>query len=153
MTAVIRDQREAAALGIVPPHGRLDVAACIAQGVRRVCWPVRGIMIGGYALIIYFLYHPALPHGNSLPPAINLTASIIMFASPFVVAWLWWSVSIPKWRIWALQHVDDWLKLESAAITGMLIWRRGSIFGITEIKSREQRDLERALIAYRDEHG
>jgi hypothetical protein len=143
---------EAAALGIVPPQERLEVAACIAQGERRVSWPVRGIMIGGYAFIIFFLNNPALPHGGRLPPAIDLTASIIMFATPFVVAWLWWSVSIPKWRIWALQHVDNWSKLESAAISGMLIWRRGSIFGITEIKSREQRDLERALIAYRDEH-
>ncbi|MCR9166635.1 hypothetical protein [Phaeodactylibacter xiamenensis] len=58
----------------------------------------------------------------------------------FILAWLWWSYRIVKWRIWAFENTEksDWQKLKERAINQKLIWNDGSIFEKTEIRSREE---------------
>jgi len=72
---------------------------------------------------------------------------IELFCGCFVAAWLWWSVQVPKWRLWAYERVDDIPELKRRAIEAQLIWPDGSIFSRTEIKSvahaARERELER----------
>jgi hypothetical protein len=63
----------------------------------------------------------------------------------FVSAWLWWSVSIPKWRLWAYEHVVDLGKLKQSAVEVGLTWPDGNFFERTEIKSTKHAAREKKL--------
>ena len=151
-------------LGIVPPEKRRTAAACLRRGWLYVNLPVLALILvcfGGPVLLMKIAYPASATStafvGQDPGPLWGLIMFVPLFllivVVPLLPAWLWWSVAAPKWRLWALQNVDDWPKLEQAAIANNLIWPRGSIFNLTEIKSSAQRTLERALIAYRDKHG
>jgi hypothetical protein len=68
----------------------------------------------------------------------------IWLPAEFVAAWLWWSINVTKWRLWALERADNWEELERQAIQDGLIWDGrslcGRIFGRTEIWSRKDRE-------------
>ena len=54
-----------------------------------------------------------------------------------VLAWPWWSVSVPRWRRWALaQGADPDAIQRLGELTG-LVWPRGWIFEKTEIPPRQ----------------
>ena len=83
-----------------------------------------------------------------------VAAALLGLALAIAPAWIWWSITVPKWRLWALRYVSNWPMLKRHAIASGLIWPDGSIFARTEIKSaahaREERALERhwsALLA------
>ena len=108
----------------------------ILIGTLWVNGPVGVILIGGLA-VAWFLARLAHP-GNGRLQGLD-AASIAGFAVPFVLAWLWWSVSVPKWRIWALERTTDWPALKMKAIQAGLIWDEttaaGRLFRRTEIRS------------------
>jgi hypothetical protein len=55
----------------------------------------------------------------------------------FVLAWIWWSITVPRWRKWALRNGASAEKLQKyAEITG-LVWPKGWIFEKTEFKVEE----------------
>ncbi len=141
------DRAREAELGIVPPAERLTVEECLRRGQWRVNRPVQAIIAGGYVMVLLLLSYALSrsPYG--------VLAAVALVIWPLTIPWLYWSVAVPKWRIWTLRHVDDWPGLEARAVAAMLTWPRGSTFGKTEIKSRQDRALERELIAYRDAHG
>ena len=72
-------------------------------------------------------------------------AIIVIFVGCFIAAWLWWSVQVPKWRLWAYERVDDVPELKRRAIEARLIWPDRSIFSRTEIKSPAHAAREREL--------
>jgi hypothetical protein len=72
-------------------------------------------------------------------------AVVILFCVCFIAAWLWWSVQVPKWRLWAYEHVENIPELKRRAIEAQLIWPDGSIFARTEIKSAAHAAREREL--------
>ena len=53
--------------------------------------------------------------------------------------WLWWSVQVPKWKLWAYARVDNVRTLKIAAIKAGIIWPDNHIFEKTEICSRRTR--------------
>lgn len=57
-----------------------------------------------------------------------------------VLAWPWWSISVPRWRRWALARGVDARKLQKAAVCTGLVWPRGWIFEKTEIPPRKKED-------------
>jgi hypothetical protein len=61
-----------------------------------------------------------------------------------VFMWLYWSVAITKWRIWAFSNVRNVHELKKRAIQEKLIWPDESIFVKTEI--RTSRDKERLSV-------
>jgi len=63
----------------------------------------------------------------------------------FFLAWLWWSISVPRWRIWAYANVEDIQALKQRAVDVGLTWPDGHVFGKTEIKTPEMRDREHEL--------
>jgi hypothetical protein len=66
-------------------------------------------------------------------PGLEHTAPIFVFA--FVGGWLAWSLQVPKWRLWAYEHIEDIQALKAAAIEDKIIWPDRSIFTRTEIAS------------------
>jgi len=55
-----------------------------------------------------------------------------------VVAWLWWSLAVPRWRAWALARGADAAELQRVgAVTG-LVWPKGWVFGKTELPPRDR---------------
>jgi hypothetical protein len=73
----------------------------------------------------------------------------LSFFCSFVGAWLWWSFTIARWRVWAYERVTDIHKLKQMAVTAGLTWPAGSIFGRTEIKSKELAAREAELLKLR----
>ena len=142
--------------GILPPDQRKSVRYCLRIGWRRVNWPV-GAIIFGLSGTLYLIFRSHIIRGlfdvNPIVGWLLVPAFVAVIASPIWIAWLWWSVTVPKWRIWALRTVDDWPQLESEAIQEGLIWPRRSIWVRTEIKSADQRALEAALLRARDSEG
>jgi hypothetical protein len=53
---------------------------------------------------------------------VNLGIIIAMFAVPFALGWAWWAYSAPRWRLWAMECVEDWDELSALALKSMLIW-------------------------------
>ena len=66
-----------------------------------------------------------------------------VFLSAFAMAWLWWSLSVPRWRLWAYERVSDISTLKAEAVRVGLTWPDDSPFARTEIKSQHQRQQER----------
>lgn len=67
---------------------------------------------------------------------------IVAFFLSIGVSWIFWSISITKWRIWAFNQVEeeDWVKLKEMAIAQKLIWPVGSVFEKTEIRNTREKD-------------
>lgn len=85
-------------------------------------------------------------------PAYTWIGVPVLFAD-IAVAWLWWSLSIPKWRLWSYQRVDDIAQLKARAVGVGLTWPDNHLFERTEIKSRAHAQMERELDTTRDGDG
>lgn len=75
---------------------------------------------------------------------IELVPPYVMVCGIFLgplVAWVYWSFAITRWRIWAFSNVDDVHLLKERAIAGQLIWPDGSIFEKTERRTARERKL------------
>ena len=72
--------------------------------------------------------------------------AVLIFISAFILAWLYWSFAITKWKLWAYQNVEDLVELKKAAVKSNLIWADGNFFNKTEIKSKKEELLEKKLL-------
>ena len=72
---------------------------------------------------------------------------LVVIGAGFVLAWLWWSISVPRWRRWAYGRVEDIALLKEKAVGTGLIWRDGHFFRKTEIKSAATLKREREVEA------
>src|SRR5918999_5774703 len=107
----------------------MSVAKVIWVGLLVVNGPVLLLLCGPLAAFAY-----AVDHGV-IPRSLNWVG-LPVFVGGFVAAWLWWSLSVPKWRLWAYERVADIPKLKEWAVDVGLTWPDGHIFTRTEIKSR-----------------
>jgi pyrimidine-nucleoside phosphorylase len=94
----------------------------VAVGTFVVNLPVLAIMIGGFVVSSWLL------HGW-----VALIGSIASIA----VAWLYWSLTVPRWRLWAMRSGADAELTQILAQRAGLVWKRGSMFEKTEIGSRK----------------
>jgi hypothetical protein len=69
----------------------------------------------------------------------------VVFGVGFVLAWLWWAISVPRWRIWAYSSVENVPLLKRRAVEVGLTWPDGHFFSRTEIKSQAMHKREREL--------
>lgn len=109
----------------------VSMEKAIRTGLLVVNAPVMVLLVGPGAAAHYLV--------GKIP--IVVTAAAI----GFVLAWLWWSVSVPRWRLWAYERVADIPQLKQRAVEVGLTWRDGSLFSRTEIKSADMVARERAL--------
>jgi hypothetical protein len=111
--------------------------------------PVFAIIFGSWIGAGYFAF-AIMPTSRVLLNQVQWTLAVVTcFLAPVAVAWLWWSIMVPKWRIWALERVDDWPTLESEARRAGLIWNErdpwARNFARTEIWSQKDRERESKL--------
>ena len=90
-------------------------------------------MIVIWLLTVYLSY-------RVVPERYSTETMFIGLVSGFISGWLFWSLSIPKWRIWAFQNTKktDWPELQIRAINEKLILKKDSIFNKTEIRTKIQ---------------
>jgi hypothetical protein len=100
---------------------KLSVAKAIAVGLVFVTGGV--IAVIGLTVIVCQVFH-----------FLSLRGSLFLGA---VLAWPWWSVTVPRWRHWALSRGVDAKQLQKAGVRAGLVWPRGWIFEKTEIPPRK----------------
>jgi hypothetical protein len=120
----------------------------ILIGTAWINVPVMVLIFGGWAGL--GLTAAALAaFRDTQSPAVPIVAVILATTIPFVAAWLWWSLNVPKWRMWALERTSDWPSLQQAAIAAGLIWDErkpmGRLFARSEIWSAHDRKREADL--------
>ena len=116
----------------------MSVFKAIMIGLAVVNGPVLLLLLAPFAIFI------ELVKRGFVPRAYGWAAPIILLAG-FIVAWLWWSVSMPKWRLWALERVSDVASLKRRAVSVGLTWPDGHPLARTEIKSRAHAQRENEL--------
>ena len=101
----------------------VGVDAAVRKGLLVVNGPVT------FLLIVPAITSILVAHRG---PIVYTTAG-----AGFVLAWLWWSLAVPRWRLWAYERVPvaDIPQLKRQAVQVGLTWPDGSLFGRTEIKS------------------
>ena len=64
---------------------------------------------------------------------------LFAFIIGIILSWLYWSFTIPKWRVWAYKNVpkNEWEDLMWAAVDAKLIWTPGHVFEETEMRDEE----------------
>jgi len=107
----------------------VSVDEAIARGHRTVNYPIIGIITGVPTLLIVLRTQKLVPPWT-VP---------VSFVVALVLAWLWWSVMVTKWRIWAFENVRNVHELKRRAIREKLIWPDDSLFVNTELRSRANR--------------
>jgi hypothetical protein len=90
-------------------------------------------MIGGLVLVGY-------------PPVLPFT----VFFGGFALSWVYWSLAITKWKLWAYANVEDLVELKKAAVRANLIWPDNSLFNKTEIKLSQEASIEKELLEKAD---
>ena len=116
----------------------VSVEKALRVGTATVGVPVMLIMFVPMALFVVF--------GERF--GITGWFGLAAIVGPIALAWLWWSVYLPRWRVWALERVTgpaDRLELIARAIEGNLMWAPGHFFERTEIKSGRVRERERVV--------
>lgn len=108
----------------------VTVDEAIAKGHRMVNYPVFIIMFGTVGLSFYLAIQKILP--SWIIPA--------GFGLAFGLAWLWWSIMITKWRLWAFDNVRNVHELKKRAVQERLIWTDNSIFEKTEIRNSNEKE-------------
>jgi len=121
---------------------RISVAYAICVGYAWIVLPIFLIGLGSLAGLVACL---AITDGRPFSLAhVALIAAAGMIA--LVAPWLWWSFTVPRWRLWAYQRVDDIGDLNRWAVRLSLIWPEGHPFERTEIRperlAAQLRDIE-----------
>ncbi|MGX7688159.1 hypothetical protein ACWA1C_13430 [Flectobacillus roseus] len=108
----------------------VTVDEAIAKGHRMVNYPVFVIMIGISGLTLYLGSQNFIPEWG-IP---------VGFILSFGLAWLWWSIMITRWRLWAFDTVRNVHELKKRAVQEKLIWADNSIFEKTEIRRKADKE-------------
>jgi hypothetical protein len=118
------------------PYERMvTVEKAIRRGQLMVNVPVLFIMPGVIGILLFVVL-------KELAPVYFAALGIIL--AP-LAGWIYWSFAITRWRIWAFSKVDDVHELKREAVAGKLIWPDGSFFEKTEIRTKTQDALIKAL--------
>jgi hypothetical protein len=118
---------------------RLSVDRALSIGQTVVNIPVMLLM---FAPPMWVWWRGGSPEILKGPVAHSM---LVAFGLGFVVAWLWWSIVLPRWRLWAYERVDDVAELKRKAVANRLTWPDGSFFARTEIKTPAQRARQYAF--------
>jgi hypothetical protein len=87
----------------------------------------RGLIMVYGPFFPFVLGIPALVRALAMPLHLPDILSVLSVPIGIAVAWVWWSLQVPRWRIWALQHVDDIETLHQRAVQAGIEWSYGSV--------------------------
>jgi hypothetical protein len=113
----------------------VTVDEAISKGNKMVNYPAMLIMFGTIGLTFYLGTQKIIPTWGFL----------VGFVLAFIFAWLWWSIMITKWRLWAFENVRNVHELKKRAIQEKLIWADNSIFEKTEIRNATDKEKLNSL--------
>lgn len=113
----------------------ITVDQAISKGHKMVTYPGMLVMFGIMGLTMYLGIQKIIPTWG-FP---------VGFILSFVLAWLWWSVMITKWRLWAFENVRNVHELKKRAVQEKLIWADNSIFERTEIRNATDKERLNSL--------
>jgi len=129
--------------------GRASNLRAISLGTLSVNFPTALIWFGGWFAPALLLPQPPKVPIDGVPETWRPLVIVCWLAVPPAAAWLWWAFSVPKWRLWALEHSNDWGAVEQSAIRNNIISDEstilGRLFSSTEIWSARQRAHEAEL--------
>ena len=120
---------------------KLSASVAIWAGQAWINLPVFLIIFAPVALLGLL----ALPWLNRQPGAIAGPLLVCGFLLGVGLAWLWWSLMAPRWRIWAWSRVADTDDLRRRAVRHGLIWPEGHAFERTEFRPAATRQALREL--------
>ena len=108
----------------------LSVDEAIRKGHRILTRPllfiITGVFGGGFILSMLGIF----PFNFTfLPLVIGLVAT-----------WLYWSIMVTKWKLWAFENVQNVHELKKRAIREQLIWKDNNFLSKTEIWSRSDKE-------------
>ncbi len=107
---------------------QVTVKKAFKRGHQMVNFPILAIMIIGFGTTVYLS-----------KKGFNSTLVGILGGSTFILMWLWWSLQISRWKVWAFGNVRNVHELKRKAIEQQLIWYDGSWFNKTEIWTSDQK--------------
>lgn len=103
----------------------VSVDEALVKGRQMVTQPVQTIIVGGVILTILMGWWKLIP----------VWGYPVGFLISLALAFLWWSVSVTTWRLWAFEHVRNVHELKKRAIKESIIWPDNHFFEKTEIRS------------------
>jgi hypothetical protein len=62
--------------------------------------------------------------------------TVLGCVASFGIAWLYWALAVPRWRIWALRSGADPEELQLLSVNGGVAGQKGSFFEKTELPPR-----------------
>ncbi|MGA6119201.1 hypothetical protein [Sphingobacterium anhuiense] len=109
-------------------NNKVSVDQAISKGKRMVNYPIVIIILTTLGISFYLCIH--------------LSFWIVPIGFVFAVAfsWIWWSIMITKWRLWAFDNVRNVHELKKRAIQEKLIWPDDVIFNKTEISNATEKE-------------
>lgn len=110
-------------------RGTATVKEAIDKGRKMLIYPTIGL------ISVSFLFGLFLATYMKMEGWIYFVTTI----AGFVSAWLYWSYYVTRWRIWAFSNVRNVHELQRKAIENSLIWKEGSWFEKTEIRTEEDK--------------
>jgi hypothetical protein len=120
---------------------KISVERAVALGMLFVNGPIVPIMVGPLFLALPALHRLEVDHGAGTA----IFASMVGFGGGSALAWLWWSITVPRWRLWADKRVEDVAQLKILAVKAGLTWPDGHVFERTEIKTAAHAEQEKAF--------
>jgi hypothetical protein len=114
---------------------KLSIGLAIAVGTLWVNIPVLPLMFA--PVTAYFIL--ASRSSNHQPSGFEMLLALSFFCLGFALAWSWWSLMVPQWRLWAWARVENHASLKAKAIQAGLIWPDGHFFEKTEFRSETTR--------------
>lgn len=110
-------------------RGTATVKEAIDKGRKMLIYPTIGL------ISVSFLFGLFLAAYMKMEGWIYFVTTI----AGFVSAWIYWSYYVTRWRIWAFSNVRNVHELQRKAIENSLIWKEGSWFEKTEIRTEEDK--------------
>jgi hypothetical protein len=113
----------------------VTVDEAIARGKRMLTYPSLIIFFGVWALFFCLAV-------KTIVPFWFLVAG---FVPAGLLAWLYWSVMVTRWRLWAFENVRNVHELQKRAVKKQLLAKEGKFIQKTEIWTAEQKERWKLL--------
>jgi hypothetical protein len=92
-------------------------------------------------------------YGGEPKGLVAIALLILVVLTSTIPAWLWWSIMVPRWLVWAINRVSNLELLAALAVAYGLRWpthtRMGRFFARTEWWTDALRRDARAALAAR----
>ena len=110
-----------------------SIASPEQLAVQRGYWTVS---LPVWLLLMGFMWPPILYFGvdAAFNTSRGLCAIGLGLLLGIIAGWAWWSVTAPRWRLWAYQRVTDLHLLEQLAVADKLVWPIDHVFTRTELR-------------------